>query len=106
MLPVTLLPFGGGEQIKACDREKKKGIEILISTEREIYYLDETVTFDIELKTKNPRLLETILIEATFPDETTPVTLEKLSETEYRFAPILSRLGENKLTVKVYKIPE
>ncbi len=84
--------------------EWRKKVEITITTDKEVYGVEETAFFSIEMKQADKLvMIRPKQLEATFPDENTPVTLTQLSQGEYYtyITPEFTEVGDYTLTVTV-----
>ena len=78
---------------------------VRISSNKDSYELGEKAVFGIKI-TKNRKWAndKIIVIEASFPDQATKVSLVKIKKGRYRFKTVLeSSLAEQILAVKIYK---
>lgn len=76
-------------------------IEIIVNSDKELYEVDETALFTVEVY-KNGALLpevNNILIEATFPDELTVVSLNPVLPGIFSYEALLTSEGQKTLTV-------
>lgn len=83
----------------------KRGIEITITPDKEIYSPGECAIFNVEMKHHNrPAHLKKEQIIATFPDKDTQVTLTRTGRGKYTYTtPELTKPGDHTLEVTLYK---
>jgi len=89
------------DTLTAC----KPSVKIHITTEKDIYIINDTLTFNISLQIKPRPWSRNIVLEATFPNPETPVELERICKNKYRYTTQLTELGKNTLTVKAFFVP-
>ena len=102
---VTAALFAGPKKKNKSCRYAKPKPQIEVTSDKDIYYLGERATFDVQITLPPHQNMRRYVVFAMYPQPQPQyqVQLEKISPTHYRYVtPEFEEAGRKSLTVRLY----